>query len=76
MSITSIFKDFGDSSMNFELLASTDKYMSKPALLKSKINFAIHARFKAENIEIPFPQTDIYIKERVLKSNKIEKKLQ
>lgn len=58
-----IFTQFGGSSMNFELLVCTDEYMNKPGLLKSQINFAVHARFKAENIEIPFPQTDIYIKE-------------
>ena len=63
-----IFKEFGSSSMNFELLTCTDEYISKPGLLKSNINFAIHARFKAENIEIPFPQTDIHIKESFIKS--------
>ncbi len=50
-----LFKDFGDSSLNFELrayVANVEKYLHTA----SEIRFAINDAFKENGIEIPFPQ--------------------
>ncbi|WP_276278485.1 mechanosensitive ion channel family protein [Haloarcula regularis] len=54
------FREFGDSSLNFELLC----WVSNPALTARathKLNSEIYHRFQAEGIEIPFPQRDISV---------------
>ncbi|MFN8673021.1 MAG: mechanosensitive ion channel [Candidatus Sericytochromatia bacterium] len=58
------FNEFGDSSLNFELLVWIIKPI-KHRLIKSKLNFAIFNILKENNIEIPFPQRDINIKSSV-----------
>jgi small-conductance mechanosensitive channel len=55
------FSEFGDSSLNFELLVWTDKPTRHP-LLRSNLNYAIDAAFRLHGIEIPFPQRDVHIK--------------
>lgn len=55
------FTEFGDSSLNFELLVWTDQPTRHP-LLRSNLNYAIEAAFRRQNIEIPFPQRDVHIK--------------
>jgi small-conductance mechanosensitive channel len=55
------FIEFGDSSLNMELLVWTND----PAmhfLLRSRLNFAIDAAFRREGVEIPFPQRDVHVK--------------
>lgn len=58
-----LFKEFGDSSLNFELRVWTQSYISKPGVLKSDLNYAIAKKFKETDIEVPYPQRDLYIKE-------------
>jgi small-conductance mechanosensitive channel len=58
-----IFKGFGDSSLDFDLRIWTTVYISRPAILKSDLYFAIWKKFKENGIEIPFPQRDIHIKD-------------
>ncbi len=55
------FNEFGDSAYQFELACwiSDPKYRKKT---KSEINFEIRRRFREEGIEIPFPQTDVWLK--------------
>jgi small-conductance mechanosensitive channel len=58
---TVLFRDFGDSSLNFELLA----WIENPALrfiTESSIRFTIVKIFGEYGIAIPFPQRDVYIK--------------
>ncbi len=55
------FLEFGDSSLNFDLLVWT----LDPATylqLRSRLNFAIDAAFRREGVEIPFPQRDLHVK--------------
>lgn len=55
------FKEFGDSTLNFELrvfIPSREIF----AQVQHELNMAIEAEFKAKDIEIAFPQQDIYIK--------------
>lgn len=56
------FDEFADSSLNFTLAIWTSSHTDKPRKLKSELYFTIFERFKAQGIEIPFPQRDIYIK--------------
>ncbi len=55
------FLEFGNSSLNMDLLVWTDN----PALhlqLRSRLNYGIDAAFHANGIEIPFPQRDVHIR--------------
>ena len=53
---------FGNSSINFELLAWIENPQKK-FQTTSDLHFSILEKFKERNIVIPFPQTDIWIKE-------------
>ena len=54
------FVGFGDSSLNFELLA----WINNPMLgkqIQSDLNYAIDAIFRQNNVTIPFPQRDLHL---------------
>lgn len=56
-----LFINFGDSSLDFKLIFTiNDSFQS--AIPKSDIRFEIDRLFKEHNIEIPFPQRDVHIK--------------
>ena len=57
-----IFREFGDSSLNFEIRVFTKDYAKTPDILHSDLLYAIFDALKEENIEIPFPQRDLHIK--------------
>jgi len=55
------FKEFGDSSLNFELLC----WISDAALrydILNRLNRGIDEGFRAGGVEIPFPQQDLHIR--------------
>ncbi len=59
-----LFREFGDSSLNFELRA----WIAVPRLrpkVKSEINFRIDELFREHEIEIPFPQQDVHVRDPV-----------
>ncbi|MEL7332665.1 MAG: cyclic nucleotide-binding domain-containing protein [Cyanobacteria bacterium J06560_2] len=56
------FVAFGDSSLNFELLVWIDDPI-ETAPIRSALNYAIAAELALRNIEIPFPQLDIQLKD-------------
>jgi len=56
------FMEFGNSSLNFELLVWVDLRKIKIPLLKSIVNYAIWDAFKEKGIQIPFPQRDIWFR--------------
>lgn len=55
------FLEFGDSSLNFELLVWSDEPPNYHRL-RSRLNYAIDAAFRKNGIEIPFPQRDLHLK--------------
>ncbi len=57
---TILFKEFGDSSLNFELLCWTTQSFETERI-RSDLFFAIEAEFRRKNVVIPFPQRDIHI---------------
>jgi len=54
--------EFADSSVNFDLYFWVDDIVSGRKRSKSDVLFAIWHKFKKHNIEIPFPQRDVHIK--------------
>lgn len=54
-----VFKDFGSSSLDFELFWYTSNIW-EGWVVPSELRFAINKRFQEENIEIPFPQMVVY----------------
>ncbi|MEL6880178.1 MAG: cyclic nucleotide-binding domain-containing protein [Cyanobacteria bacterium J06607_10] len=56
------FTDFGDSSLNFELLVWIDNPI-ETAPIRSALNYAIEAELRKRRVEIPFPQTDLHLKD-------------
>ncbi|TXF89905.1 mechanosensitive ion channel [Neolewinella aurantiaca] len=55
------FLDFGDSSLDFDVIFWTRDLM-RVEDTKSDIRLSIDAAFRARNIEIPFPQRDLWIR--------------
>ena len=56
------FIGFGDSSLDFKLYV----WINKPAMeyqIKSDLHFMILEKFRENNIEIPFPQRDVHLKQ-------------
>ncbi|NES80272.1 MAG: mechanosensitive ion channel [Moorea sp. SIO2B7] len=56
-----LFKGFGDSAIDFELLVWINK-PSQQIVLKSEMYFRIEASLRKHQIEIPFPQRDLHIR--------------
>ncbi len=54
------FNEFGDSSLNFELLVWSDDPPGHYQL-RSRLNYDIDAAFRRNGIEIPFPQRVVHI---------------
>ncbi len=61
-----LFEEYGDSSLNFNLLVWTREFITRPIALRSNLNFAIQKKFREHGIEIPFPQRDLHIKSGTL----------
>lgn len=55
-------REFGDSSINFELVVWTKTMTYRPLQMASQLNFAIHAALQTAGIEIPFPQRDLHLR--------------
>jgi small-conductance mechanosensitive channel len=58
---TVAFKEFGQSTLNFELRVWAEDMAHRPGNLESQLNFAIWDKFKQRGIELPFPQRDLHI---------------
>jgi small-conductance mechanosensitive channel len=57
-----LFMDFADSSLNFKLIFTLNDSF-KAFLPQSDIRFEIDRLFRENDITIPFPQRDVYIKQ-------------
>ena len=56
------FRTFGDSGLDFELLAWIEKPLFRGRVLDD-LNGRVYKAFTAAGIEIPYPKQDVYIKE-------------
>src|SRR6478609_2090253 len=68
------FVEFGDSSLNFELVAWSDEMSNRPQTYRSDLNFAINRKLSEAGIEIPFPQRDVNIRGGILKMEAVSPK--
>lgn len=57
-----LFKDYGDSSINFILRVWSSEYSYIPLVLKSKLYYSIFEEFRKQGVQIPYPQRDLHIK--------------
>ncbi|MEM9930108.1 MAG: potassium transporter KefA, partial [Bacteroidota bacterium] len=55
------FTNFGDSSLDFQLFFWSRDFV-RIENVKSDLRFAIDAAFRLKNIEVPFPQRDVWIR--------------
>jgi small-conductance mechanosensitive channel len=55
------FREFGDSSLNFELLCWIDQPVDR-GRLTHELNCAVYRAFAEEQISIPFPQRDLHVR--------------
>jgi Small-conductance mechanosensitive channel len=55
-----LFDDFGDSALMFSINFFTNDSFRDPRI-KSELRYKINAKFKENNISIPFPQRDVHI---------------
>ena len=55
------FREFGDSSLNFELLCWARRPQDRGRLVHG-LNTGIYDAFDKVGIEIPFPQRDVHLK--------------
>jgi small-conductance mechanosensitive channel len=61
-------KQFGESSIEFELVVWSSEMSHRPSRFKSDLNFAIEEKLREAGIEIPFPQRDLHIRSGALKT--------
>jgi small-conductance mechanosensitive channel len=64
--------EFGDNSINFELVVWSSEMSYRPRNYRSALNFAIVEKFHEAGIEIAFPQRDLHIRSGVLKVETVE----
>ncbi|GAB4259523.1 MAG: mechanosensitive ion channel [Saprospiraceae bacterium] len=58
------FEDFGNSSLDFNIYFYSRELFGIPRV-RSEIRYSINRLFKEHNIEIPFPQRDLWIRNAV-----------
>ena len=58
---TALFLAFGSSSLDFEVRVWISEFLDKLQVL-SDLNQVIESEFATNNIEIPFPQTDLHLR--------------
>jgi small-conductance mechanosensitive channel len=71
---TAYLEKFGDSTIDFELVAWTQEMSYKPRRFKSDLNYLIYKHLTAAGIEIPNPQRDLHIRDGVIKVENVAKR--
>lgn len=65
-------KEFGDSSINFDLVVWSTEMSHRPSRFKSDLNFLIEEKLRQAGIEIPNPQRDLHIRSGVLRVQSLD----
>src|SRR5438309_1453771 len=64
---TAYLEKFGNSTIDFELVAWSREMSHRPRRFKSDLNYLIYKHLTAVGIEIPNPQRDLHIRDGVIK---------
>src|SRR4029078_8047627 len=64
---TAFLEKFGDSTIDFELVAWSREMSHRPRRFRSDLNYLIYKHLTAAGIEIPNPQRDLHIRGGTLK---------
>lgn len=59
-----VFESVGSSALNFTLRVWTEKFISNPKDLKSDLYFSMYTRLRSENVEMAYPQLDIWFRDK------------
>lgn len=57
-----LFLGFGDSALNFELRAWTDRF-DQWVVIRSDLSVAVYAALRDVGMEIPFPQREVRLRQ-------------
>jgi potassium efflux system protein len=68
---TAYLEKFGDSAIDFELVAWTQEMSYQPRRFRSDLNYLIYKHLTAAGIEMPYPQRDLHIKSGVIKMENV-----
>jgi small-conductance mechanosensitive channel len=71
---TAFLEKFGNSTIDFELVAWSREMSHSPRRFRSDLNYLIHKHLTAAGIEIPNPQRDLHIRSGTLKVENITKR--
>jgi small-conductance mechanosensitive channel len=69
---TAFLEKFGESTIDFELVAWTREMSARPRRFKSDLNYLIYKHLTAAGIQIPYPQRDLHIRGGVVKVENVE----
>jgi small-conductance mechanosensitive channel len=65
-------EQFGENSIDFKLVVWSSEMSARPSRYRSDLNFAIAEKFREAQIQMPFPQRDLHIRDGVLKVERME----
>ena len=64
---TVFLETFGESSINLELVVWSREMSYRPRRFRSDLNFAIARKLREAGIEIPYPQRDVNLRDRIVR---------
>src|SRR6266516_404279 len=71
---TAFLEKFGNSTIDFELVAWSREMSHSPRRFRSDLNYLIYKHLTAAGIEIPNPQRDLHIRSGTLKVENVTKR--
>ena len=71
---TAFLEKFGDSTIDFEVVAWSREMSHSPRRFRSDLNYLIYKHLTAAGIEVPCPQRDLHIRSGTLKVENVTKK--
>src|SRR5213079_759590 len=71
---TAFLEKFGDSTIDFELVAWSREMSHRPRRFRSDLNYLIYKHLTAAGVEIPNPQRDLHIRSGTVKVENVTSK--
>ena len=66
-----IFKEFGNSSLNFDMYFWVDMQYASGLTVGSELRHGVTELFREQGVEIPFPQMDVHFKRELPREEKV-----